>query len=182
MRPCARLAALGSALTLAACAVIAGLDDPQAVDDSTSASSSSGSVQDTGNGSSGSTSSGGSSGTPGDSSSDDGASSSGDAQPDAPPCPLLPNGDSCNQPSQCCSTHCNEQKKCASDCQNEGMFNCAPSTTNQCCVGLWCNNFGGCVPCIAGGQPAALSAIGNLPMPNSCCSRQLQGGTGPNCQ
>lgn len=184
MRPCARLAALGSALTLGACAVIAGLDDPQAIDDATSASSSSGSVQDTGNGSSGSTS-GGSSGTPGDSSSDDGASSSGtpgDAQPDVPPCTLVPNGDSCNQPSQCCSAHCNEQKKCTADCANEGAFNCAPGSTNQCCVGLWCNNLGGCVACITGGQPAALAPIVNLPMATSCCSRQLQGGTGPNCQ
>src|SRR5207244_3085843 len=111
MRSVARLAALGSAFTLAACAVIAGLDDPQAASDSTSGStsSSSGSVQDTGNGSS---SGGGSSSGSATDSSSDGASSSGqpaDAQPDVPQCPLAKNGDNCNQPSQCCSGKCNEK-------------------------------------------------------------------------
>src|SRR5688500_5936756 len=116
MGPSARVAAFASAVTLAACAVIAGLDDPQTVADATSAEAgSSGSLQDTGSGSS----SGGSSANDGAS---DGAPSSGDAQPDVPACTLLPNGDNCTQPSQCCSNKCNEKKQCANECKTQGTF------------------------------------------------------------
>jgi hypothetical protein len=178
----ARLAAVGAAaLALAACAVIAGLDDPAAVDDGASGSSSSGSVQDTGNGSS---SGGSSSGSAASDSSSDGASSSGkpaDAQPDVPACTLLKMGDTCAQPSECCSGKCNEKRQCVTECEGAGSFNCDLASTDECCVGLWCNS-GSCSPCIMGGQPAAQVPVINAPISTSCCSRQLQGGTGPNCQ
>lgn len=184
MGPSVCVAAFASALTLAACAVIAGLDDPETVSGATSAeggsTSSSGSLQDTGNSSSGASSSGTSSGD----ATSDGASSSGapaDAQPDVPQCSLLKNGDTCSQPSQCCSSKCNERKQCANDCKPQGTFNCDPTSTDSCCIGLWCNT-GSCSACIAGGQPAA-EGIGGVRLSQSCCSRSLQNPPfGPNCQ
>lgn len=166
MGPSGRLAAFGSALTLAACAVIAGLDDPQVVDETTAGeggTSSSGSVQDTGNGSSGGSSSG---------------SSSGDAGIDAPidataPCTLAKAGESCSEAGACCSNQCNEEKKCVAQCkpQNEG---CDPFSTSSCCVGLWCAFQ--CEPCKPAGQPAATEPIGGNPLAHSCCSRMQSGG------
>jgi hypothetical protein len=172
MRSVARLATAASAFALGACAVIAGLDDPKAVDDATSGSStSSGSVQDTGNTSS--------SGSAASDSSTDGASSSGapaDAQPDVPACALLANGQMCSAHVQCCSSKCNENRQCTSDCKNLGMFNCDPTSDDDCCLGLYCNT-GSCTQCVLAGQPPA-DGIGGFPNPRSCCGRSINIGTG----
>lgn len=180
----ARAAAIGSAVTLAACAMIAGLDDPTDANGGPGGSTSSGShgsVQDTGNASS--SGGGSSSGASQNDATTDGASSSGapaDAQPDVPQCSLLKIGDTCQANSQCCSTKCNEKRQCASDCKGTGSFNCDPTSTDDCCVGLWCNT-GSCSACVLSGQPAA-EGIGGVRLAHSCCSRTLQNGFGPNCQ
>jgi hypothetical protein len=172
----ARVAAFGSALTLAACAVIAGLDDPQTISDATAGeagptSSSSGSVQDTGSASSSSGSSSGST-----SGGNDGASTT-DGPVDAPKeaCALKQNGATCGGHTECCSNQCNEEHDCVTSCKvaSEG---CDISRLDGCCVGLWC--AGQCTPCRMGGQNPATEPIFGTPLPQSCCSRQLAvGGT-----
>lgn len=179
----ARIVACGTALSVVACAAIAGLDDPQTADLSANGDGD-GSVQNTSSSGNPSSSSGGSSGA--GSSSGNTSSGNDGSSPDAttdapidtgPTCSLFKNGDACQAGSQCCSNKCSEERKCTNDCKSGGSFGCDPTSTSSCCVGSWCS-LGQCAGCITTGQPAAKPA--GIPYFASCCSRAVD--LNGNCQ
>ncbi|MBX3205362.1 MAG: hypothetical protein KF764_09850 [Labilithrix sp.] len=165
------IACASTLFVVAACAAIAGVEDPGPGGESSGDPATPGAPEPTGPGATpGAPPPTGSSGEPAPSS-DSGADASAPPAP-ACPAPRKPNGQSCGDPSECCSDTCREDRRCATKCEGEGG-GCSFASSTDCCVGLWCG--GGtpartrCVPCILPGQPAERD--GPVPAERSCCSR-----------
>jgi hypothetical protein len=96
--------------------------------------------------------------------------------PPPPPCTLKPNDQSCTQGPECCSGHCREDRRCVAECEGLGG-NCPfPVPGNEdCCMGLWCGPTLKCEACVPPGQPAKNHGGGN-PTSRSCCSRDMDDG------
>lgn len=95
-----------------------------------------------------------------------------------------PNGDSCGQPSDCCSGACTQTKVCDSKCFKIGEGRCDPGTVGQCCIRTYCSwqlNIPSpshrCKACIEKGlDPEKVYAIllgRDVPVLESCCSGQV---------
>jgi hypothetical protein len=163
-----------AALSIGACASIAGLNgsDPPAEDEvgsssgKTSSSSGRSSTGSAGNGSS-STSSGTSSGSTTSSSGApiDAGEDVKQPPPNGGPCK---GGNKCDNPEQVCA----EDKFCRDVCRPEGTA--CDFDEGQCCFGTFCPfDFGNsCQKCIDDDKPAARFGFGpaSVPMPRSCCS------------
>jgi hypothetical protein len=154
MRP-ARLSIVVCASLLAACATLAGLEEPSEV-----------SVEPDG---------APEAAAPDDVSAPDATDDASDAPVDRTPvadaCALKPDNAPCAVSSECCSQRCSEALRCAATCQASPLGDCQYSAQN-CCVGLWCGGGSGdkCIACVKPGQPAARN--GNLVFERSCCARR----------
>lgn len=49
------------------------------------------------------------------------------------------NGDSCSEPSQCCSGACDQNKQCDTSCFAIGDGTCDPNKTGECCIRSYCD-------------------------------------------
>jgi len=150
----------------AACASIAGLEEP---DDDASK------IDATTPPASGTSTGGAADGAPSSSSGSPPADAAGDvveAASDAPPgsCqpPKKPNGATCAAPADCCSNACNEAATCVDDCRTNDF--CDPFG-DDCCAGTFCPRS---IPF----RCATCKKAGEAPRDNlakSCCSRTIGG-------
>jgi len=165
---------VGSVILVAACASLAGLEDPapaSGTDTPPSDSDSGSSAVPEAPTNDGASSSGGPTPEPD-------AAASGDAEVDAPPPPTLcqppkrPDDDPCATPAECCSNACSEGARCRRGCKT-GTLDLCNLLADECCIGLYCAlaapplPVARCKACLpAGSSPEG----GNL---KSCCSRAL---------
>lgn len=95
-----------------------------------------------------------------------------------------PNGDSCGEPSQCCSGACTQTKVCDTRCFKVGEGSCDPGKTGDCCIRAYCSyvfnllppNFR-CKACLESGVPPEtvknILTQQTIPVKESCCRGQL---------
>lgn len=99
----------------------------------------------------------------------------------------LRNGDTCSQPSQCCSGACDENRQCDSTCQALDR-KCDPNKTGECCLRTYCSPVlrtafpfeTWCTRCREKGTSAETAKnIFNqtVILAHSCCSGVQTGGT-----
>jgi hypothetical protein len=163
----AKCIAGGATLFVVACASLAGIDDPiptppgETTPDSSSTPGSSGTPSP--------------SGSSGSSGSDTDGSGGDTGPPPTPPCPKKADDSDCANGSECCSDHCNEQKKCRPSCTSEDD-DCSIGSDDECCVGFWCRGLTPprCAPCIKSGEQAERVGLGGgIAVRQSCCSRDV---------
>lgn len=98
-----------------------------------------------------------------------------------------PNGDSCSEPSQCCTGACTENKVCNSSCVAIDSP-CDPNKTGECCIRTYCSPVlrsiippeTWCTKCLEKGAPAETAKnIFNqtVVLAYSCCSGVQKNGT-----